>query len=80
MREIESQGKTGIQWTCTTQFHNLDYADDIIMSSIPETATYEDQPSGTGCRENWPPGQQRREEEKIKLKDVELEDIHSFVY
>ena len=29
MTEVESQGKTGIQWTLTTQLHDLDYADDI---------------------------------------------------
>ena len=60
--------------------------DDIMMSSISETAAYmyiyasQDWPSGTGCRENCLQDQQRREEEKIKLKDVELEDVHSFVY
>ena len=33
MREVESQGKTGIQWTLTSQLHNLDYADDICLLS-----------------------------------------------
>ena len=33
MREVESQGKTGIQWTLATQLHGLDYADDICLLS-----------------------------------------------
>ena len=33
MREVEDQGKTGIQWTLTTQLHDLDYADDICLLS-----------------------------------------------
>ena len=28
MGEAESQGKTGIQWTLTTQLRDLDFADD----------------------------------------------------
>ena len=34
------------------------------MSSISETATYanQDRPSGTGCRENWPQDQQRKDQ------------------
>ena len=31
MREVESQGRTGIQWTITSQPHDLDYADDICL-------------------------------------------------
>jgi len=33
MREVEDQGKTGIQWTLPTQLHDLDYADDICLLS-----------------------------------------------
>ena len=31
MREVESQGRRGIQWTITSQLHDLDYADDICL-------------------------------------------------
>ena len=33
LRGVESQSKTGIQWTLTTQLHDLDYADDICLLS-----------------------------------------------
>jgi len=33
MREVESQVKTGIQWTLTTQLHDLDFTDDICPLS-----------------------------------------------
>ena len=33
MREVESQGKTGIQWTLTSQLHDLDFGDDICLLS-----------------------------------------------
>ena len=33
MREVESHGKTGIQWTLATQLHDLDFADDICLLS-----------------------------------------------
>ena len=33
MREVEDQGKTGIQWTLTTQLHHLDYSDVICLPS-----------------------------------------------
>ena len=31
MREVEDQGRTGIQWTLTIQILDLDYADDIRL-------------------------------------------------
>ena len=33
MKEMEDQGKTGIQWTLTTQPHDLNYTDDICLLS-----------------------------------------------
>ena len=33
MREVEDQGKTGIQWRLTTELHDLDYADGICLLS-----------------------------------------------
>ena len=64
MREVESQGKTGIQWTLTTQLHDLDFKDDIIMSSIPESTTHanQDRAPCTSCRENRPQDQQRKDQ------------------
>ena len=32
-REVEDQRKTGIQWTPTTELHDLNYADDICLRS-----------------------------------------------
>ena len=52
LTEVASQGKTGIQWTLTTQLHDLDYA---------ESATYVHQDQ-TPCRENRPQGQQRKDQ------------------
>ena len=46
MREVKNKGKTGIQWTQTTQLHDLDYAN-------------QDQQPGTDRGEHWPQGRQR---------------------
>ena len=59
MRKLENQGKRGIQWTLTTQLHDLDNADDICLLSQKLQCM---QTETAGCRENWSQGQQRKGE------------------
>ena len=88
MREVESQGKTGIQWTLTSQLHDLDYADDIcLLSQKPQhMQTKTDhlalvaEKTGLRIRKEKTKVMRAnsRQWEKIKLKD--MEDVHSFMY
>ena len=56
MREVESQGKTGIQWTLTTQL--------APWPGLCRPAIYanQDRAPCTSCRENRPQDQQRKDQ------------------
>ena len=53
MREVEAQSRKGIQWTLTTQLHDMDYVDGICLLSLKNNARIYEQ-SGTDIREDWP--------------------------
>ena len=90
MREVESRGKTGIQWTLTTQLHGLDFADDICLLSQNlqhmqiKTEHLSSAAEKTGLRISKEKTKVMRANskrlEKIKLRDEELEDVHIFTY
>ena len=90
MREVESHGKTGIQWTLTTQLHDLDFADDICLLSqnlqhmLIKTEHLLLAAAKTGLRISKEKTKVMRANskrlEKIKLRDEELEDVHIFTY
>ena len=90
MREVESQGKTGIQWTLTTQLHHLDFADDKCLLSQNlqhmqiKTEHLALAAEKTGLRISKEKTKVMRADskrlEKIKLRDEELEDVHIFTY
>ena len=90
MGEVEDQGKTGIQWTLTTELHDLDYADDICLLSQnlqhmqAKTSNLELIAEKTGLRESKEKTKVMRtnnkQQDKIKLKGEDLEDDKSFTY
>ena len=90
MREVEGQGKTGIQWTLRTQLHDLDFADDICLLSQNlqhmqiKTEHLALAAEKTGFRISKEKTKVMRANskrlEKIKLRDEELEDVHIFTY
>ena len=90
MREVVSQGKTGIQWTRKTQLHDLDFADDIFLLSQNlqhmqiKTKHLALAAEKTGLRISKEKTKVMRANskrlEKIKLRDEELEDVRIFTY
>ncbi|KAL9989059.1 hypothetical protein ACROYT_G003567 [Oculina patagonica] len=90
MREVEDQGKTGIQWTLTTQLHDLDYADDICLLSQKlqhmqaKTNNLAQIAETTGLRVSKEKTKVMRTKSKqrgkIKLNGEDLEDVESFTY
>ena len=90
MREVASQGKTGMQWTLTTQLHDLDYADDICLLSQNlqhmqiKTEYLALVAEKTGLRISKEKTKTMRANskrlKKIKLEDKELEDVHICTY
>ena len=90
MREVESQGKTGIPWTLTTQLHDLDYADDICLLSqnLQHMQTKTEHRALVADKTGLRIGKEKtkvfrvnsKRQEKIKMRDEELEDVHSFTY
>jgi len=90
MRKVEDQGKTGIQWTLTTQLHDLVYADDICLVSHKlqhmQTKTNNLQliAEKTGLRvskeKNNVMRANNKQQDKIKLKGEDMKDDKSFTY
>ena len=89
MGEVESQCKTGIQWTLTIQLHDLDYTDDKchLSQKLQHMQTTSDHPAlgaeKMGLRiskEKTKVMTANSKQREIKLKDEELEDVQSFTY
>ena len=90
MREVEDQGKTGIQQTLTTQLHDLDYADDICLLSQKlqhmqaKTNNLELIAEKTGLRVSKEKTKvmraNKKQQDKIRFNGKDLEDVKSFTY
>jgi len=80
----------GVQWTLTTQLHDLDYAHDKchLSEKLQNMQIKSDHPAlgaeKTGLRISKEKTEVMRasskQREKIKLKHEELEDVQSFTY
>ena len=90
MREVESQCKTGIQWTLTIQLHDLNYADDICLLSqkLQHMQTKTDYPASGAEKTSLRISKEKTkvmransiQRKTIKLKDEQMEDVQSFTY
>ena len=90
MRKTVRNGENRIRWKFTTKLDDLDYADDIAMISSTKQQLQEKSnnitkfASSTGLRVNINKCKilrmNARSEEKIKMNDVEIQDVDNFEY
>ena len=88
MREVESQGKRGIQWTLTTQLHDLVFADDgcLLSQNLQHMQIKTEHLALVAEKAGLRIGKEKtkvmransKRLEKIKLRDEELEDVQMF--
>ena len=85
-----TRGRNGIQWTPTTQLHDLDFADDIVLMSHAfthmqeKTATVEKESAKQGLQFNIGKTKTLRlghnVDTLLKVGDEEVEDVSTFTY
>ena len=90
MRKIESPGRRGIRWMLTTQLQDLDFVDDICLTShrlsdmLSKTEEFSTTAQKTGLNASITKTKQMRmnsrTNEPIKLQGENIEEVEEFTY